>query len=146
MRRPRPFLIACAAILALALLPSQALALSPVIADCNAHTKLTRSYTVSQLRNALATMPADIKEYTSCYQIIEYQLYHQLGRPVPGSAGSSSGGSGISAPILIVIIVVIVAGGGLAYAAWRRGAGGEGGDGEGPPQGPPQGPPAGPAG
>lgn len=135
MRSPRPFLIACAAILALALLPSQALAVSPVIADCNAHTKLTRHYSVSQLRNALATMPADVKEYTSCYQTIQTQLYHQLGKKAPGSAGSSSGGSGISAPVLIVIIVVIVVGGGLAYAAWRRGDGGDGG-GQGPPAAP----------
>ncbi len=135
MRSPRTFLIACAAILALAILPSQALAISPVIADCNAHTKLTKHYTESQLRTALATMPADVKEYTSCYQTIQDQLYHQLGKPVPGSAGSSSGGSGISAPILIVIIVIIVVGGGLAYAAWRRGAGG-GDDGGEPPSGP----------
>lgn len=136
MRSPRPLLIACVAILALALLPSQALAISPVITDCNAHTKLTKHYTVSQLRNALATMPADVKEYTSCYQTIEDQLYHQLGKTVPGSAGSSSGGSGISAPILIVIIVIIVAGGGLAYAAWRRGAGGGEEGGDEPPSGP----------
>jgi hypothetical protein len=132
MRSLRPLLIACAAIFALTLLPSRALAISPVIADCNTHTKLTQHYTVSQLRNALATMPADVKEYTSCYQIIQDQLYHQLGKPVPGSAGSSGGGSGISAPILIVIIAIIVVGGGLAYAAWRRGAGG----GEEPPSGP----------
>jgi hypothetical protein len=135
MRTLKRFLIAGAAILALAFLPSQALAISPVTADCNAHTKLTKHYTVSQLRNALATMPADVKEYTSCYQTIEDQLYHQLGKPVPGSASSSSGGSGISAPVLIVIIVVIVVGGGLAYAAWRRGGGGDGG-GSGPPAAP----------
>lgn len=135
MRSPRAFLIACAAILALVLLPSQALAVSPVIADCNAHTKLTKHYSVSELRNALATMPADVKEYTSCYQTIQDQLYRQLGKTVPGSAsGTSSGGSGISTPVLIVIIVIVVVGGGLAYAAWRRG--GEGGDGEEPPAGP----------
>lgn len=141
MRSPRTYLIACAAILALALLPSQALAISPVTADCNTHTRLTKHYSVDALRNALATMPADVKEYTSCYQIIEDQLYHQLGKPVPGSAGSSSGGSGISAPILIVIIVVLLVGGALAYAAWRRG-----GEGDGEGEGGDQGPPAGPAG
>ena len=137
MRSLRLILIAWVATLGLAVLPGQALAISPVIADCNAHTKLTHSYTVSQLRTALATMPADVKEYTSCYQIIQAALYHKLGKPVPGSAGSSGGGSGISAPILVVIIVVIVVGGGLAYAAWRRGAGeGEGGpDGGGDPPG-----------
>jgi hypothetical protein len=145
MRSPRTYLIACAAILALAILPGQALAISPVTADCNTHTRLTKHYSVDELRNALATMPADVKEYTSCYQIIEDQLYHQLGKPVPGSAGSSSGGSAISAPILIVIIVVIVVGGALAYAAWRRGGEGDGG-GDGDGEGGGQGAPAGPAG
>jgi hypothetical protein len=132
MRSLRTSLIACAAILTLAVLPSQALAISPVITDCNAHTKLTQHYTVSQLRTALATMPADVKEYTSCYQVIEDQLYHQLGKPVPGAAGASSGSSGISTPVLIVIIVIVIVGGGLAYAAWRRGPG----DGDGPPAAP----------
>jgi hypothetical protein len=136
MRTLRPLLLASLATVALALLPSQALAISPVIADCNTHTRLTHHYSVSQLRSALATMPADVKEYTSCYQTIQDQLYHQLGKPVPGSAGTSGGGSFISAPVLIVIIVVIVIGGALAYAAWRRG-GGDGGS---------QGPPAAPAG
>ena len=135
MRRPKLILIACAAALCLACLPSQALALSPVISDCNAHTKLTQSYSVSQLRNALATMPADVKEYTSCYQIIQDTLYKKLGKPVPGSASSSSSSSFISAPVLIVIIIVIVIGGGLAYVAWRRG-GEDGGEGQPPPAGP----------
>ncbi|HET9719748.1 MAG TPA: hypothetical protein VFP55_06710 [Solirubrobacteraceae bacterium] len=137
MRTLRPFLIAGAAILALSLLPSRALALSSVITDCNAHTKLTQHYTIAELRNALATMPADVKEYTSCYQIIQTQLYHQLGKPVPGSSGSSSGNSFISAPLLIAIIVIVVLGGALAYAAWRRGdGGGPGGGGQGPPAAP----------
>lgn len=128
-------MIACAAILALAL-PSPALAISPVTADCNAHTKLTHTYSVGELRNALATMPADVKEYTSCYQTIQDQLYRQLGKTVPGSASASSTSSGISTPVLIVIIVIIVVGGGLAYSAWRRGAGGGDGGGAGPPAAP----------
>jgi hypothetical protein len=136
MRSLRPFLIACAAILALAVLPGSALAISPVTADCNAHTKLTHPYSVGQLRKALATMPADVKEYTSCYQTIQDQLYRQLGKTAPGSASSSGGSSGISTPVLIVIIVIILVGGGLAYAAWRRGAGGGDGGAGGPPPAP----------
>ncbi len=121
MRSLRPLLIACALAGAL-LVPSQALALSPVITDCNTHNALTHHYSVSQLRHALATMPADVKEYTACYQIIDDQLFRQLGRRVPGSgSGSSGGGSFVSTPILIAVIVVILLGGGLAYAAWRRG-------------------------
>ena len=58
--------------------------LSPPVADCNAHGGLTRHYTVKQLQKALATMPADIKQYTSCPDVIDHQLLVQLGK-LPGS-------------------------------------------------------------
>lgn len=114
----------------LTILPAAALAGSPVTTDCYRHTMLTRHYTVAQLRAALATMPADVKEYTSCYTVIEDQLFHQLGKPVPGSgdqsgggSSGSSGGSFISTPLLVALIVIVVGGAGFTYAAWRRGRG-----------------------
>lgn len=128
MRSLRPLLVTCAAVAALLVLPGQALAISPVTTDCNTHNKLTHHYSVSELRNALATMPADVKEYTSCYQVIEDQLFHQLGKKAPssGSGSSTSGGSSsfLSTPVLIIVILVIVLGGGLAFIAARRGGGG----------------------
>lgn len=127
----KPILLACATVLALALLPAQALAVSRATADCNAHNKLTRHYSVAELRTALNTMPADVKEYTSCYQIIQDQLFRQLGKKVPSSSSGSSNGSSssfISTPLLIVIIVVILLGGVLALLAARRGGGAGGGN------------------
>lgn len=128
MLRVKPILLVCATALALALLAAPALALSPATKDCYAHNRLTRHYTVSELRKALATMPADVKEYTGCYQAEQDQLFHQLGQPVPGqhsgSGGGGSSGSFISTPLLIVLIVVVLAGGGLALLAARRGGGG----------------------
>jgi hypothetical protein len=129
MPRVKSIWLVSTALFALALLPSQAQAMTRPTADCYAHNnKLTRHYSVAQLRNALATMPADVKEYTSCYEVIEDQLFRQLGRPVPGTGRSSrsSTGSVISTPLLIVLIVVVLGGGGLAYVAWRRGGGGGG--------------------
>ena len=124
MRSLRPLLVACAAVAALLVLPGQALAISPVTTDCNAHTKLTHHYSVSELRTALATMPADVKEYTGCYQVIEDQLFLQLGKKPPnsGSTSSSNGGSSsfLSTPVLIAVILVIVLGGVLAFIAARR--------------------------
>lgn len=115
-------ILACLGALAVAASPADAE--SAATRDCYAHNKLTRHYSVSQLRTALATMPSEIKEYTDCYQVEEDQLFRQLGKPVPGthgSSGQSSGGSFISTPLLIVIIVVVLAGGALALVAARRG-------------------------
>lgn len=96
--------------------------LSGAVSDCNRHLRLTEHYSVAQLRNALATMPADVREYTPCYGIIQNQLFKQIGQ-LPGGSGSASGGSGgsfISTPVLIVIIVIVVGGGAAAYIAYRR--------------------------
>jgi hypothetical protein len=90
--------------------------------DCNAHGRLTQHYTVAQLRSALATMPADVQEYTNCYNVIQSQLLSQI----PGHHGASkdspggSGGSFLSTPLLVVLIVLLVGGGALAGVAIQR--------------------------
>jgi hypothetical protein len=128
MQSLRPYLTVFAAVAALLLVPGRAAALSPVTTDCNAHNKLTRSYSVSELRSALATMPADVKEYTSCYQVIQDELYRKLGQRPPSGSGTGSSGGGsssfLSTPVLIVLIVVILLGGILAFIASKRGEGG----------------------
>src|SRR5437588_5412645 len=107
--------------------------LSPPVADCNAHGGLTRHYTVKQLQKALATMPADIKQYTSCPDVIDHQLLVQLGK-LPGSGGSGSGGGSFLPVWLIVVLVLLVAGGGaFGILAARRSRGGR--DDEPPAQG-----------
>src|SRR5207253_10542398 len=57
-----------------AAMPAAAASGTKVIADCNSHNTLTRSYSVSQLENALRTMPADVAEYTNCRDVIQRAL------------------------------------------------------------------------
>lgn len=122
--RPGRFLLATCLVAAAAGLGAQsAIAARSPLSDCNAHNALTHHYSVAQLRHALATMPAEVREYTACYQIINDQMLRQLGQRIPGSSGgdsNSSGGSLISTPLLIVLIVIVVGGGGAALAAYRR--------------------------
>jgi hypothetical protein len=109
----------------LALNVAAAVAKSGATLDCVKHGRLTRPYTDAELRNALTTMPSEIKEYNSeCYQLIQNQLNTQLGNATVTDTTGTGGGSGsslISAALLIVLGLVVVAGGGFALAARRRG-------------------------
>ncbi len=119
----------------MALMPASALAISPVVQDCDRSTtnSLTGHYTVAQLQQALKTMPTTIAEYSNCEQVINAQLRRQLASHPRGpgrkqgstsSGGLSSIGSGSLLPVaLIVVVVLIVTGGGFLYAR-RRGGGG----------------------
>ena len=101
--------------------------LSPVVADCNAHGRLTRHYSVTQLRSALASIPADIAEYTDCHDVIQHQLLVQLG-DLPGSGGSGQGGGSFLPTWLIVVLAVLIAGAGgfgVLELRNRRGGGGD---------------------
>ncbi|MGI8863211.1 MAG: hypothetical protein ACR2JH_02230 [Solirubrobacteraceae bacterium] len=93
-----------------------------VIADCNSHLKLTQSYSAVDLRSALTTMPASVKEYTNCYDVIQRSLLSRLGKSVaPGAVGSgSSGGSSFSAPVIIVLAVLLLGAAGFGVQALRR--------------------------
>jgi hypothetical protein len=114
------FVLVAAMTAAVAVQPAFA-APSPVITDCNAHGSLTKHYSVAQLHTALSTMPADVQEYTDCYNVIQNQLETQVaGHKVDPNSSSGSGGGGISTPLLIVIIVLVVGGGALAGVALQR--------------------------
>jgi hypothetical protein len=107
---------------AASLLPATAGAagLSPAVADCNTHNHLTHHYSIAQLRNALATMPADIQEYTNCQDVIQRQLLAQLGT-LRGNRGSGSGGgSFLPTPVIVVLVLIVVGGVGFGTYAWRR--------------------------
>jgi hypothetical protein len=111
-------------ILAAPLAPTAArAAASNPTADCNANSRLTAHYTPAQLRHALATMPADVKEYTDCYDVIQRTLLADLGQ-LHGSGSGGSGGSFLPTPVLIVLIVLVLGGAGLATVALRRRGGG----------------------
>jgi hypothetical protein len=100
-----------------------------VIQDCYTHGKLTRSYPPKELRQALHSMSAYIKQYTACQNVIEDAL--QNPDSVKNNGTGSGGGSSISTGLIIVIVVVVVAI--LAFGALllrrRRTLGGGGDDG-----------------
>ena len=93
---------------------------SPV-ADCNAHLRLTRYYTPQQLQQGLNTMPADIKEYTDCYGVLQNQLLAELGAGhVHSVPTAGSGGSFLPTPLLVVLGVLVLAAAGFGVVAVRR--------------------------
>jgi hypothetical protein len=120
----RRFSILAAVFCALAFAaPAAAATASGPTADCNVHQQLTAHYTVSQLRRALATMPAEIKEYTDCYDVIQRQLLAQLGKPGSASgtnASSSSGSSFLPTPVIVVLVLLILAGVTFGAVALRK--------------------------
>jgi hypothetical protein len=97
---------------------------APVIADCQAHLRLTHHYTVAQLQNALATLPADVGEYSNCRQVIESALTHPGGKGANNGTGSGSGGSFLPTPVIVVLVLLVLAAVGFgAYSVRRRGGG-----------------------
>lgn len=107
---------------------------APAISDCNANGKLTQHYSVTQLREALSTMGADVKEYTDCYDVIQRELLAQIGSS-HGSGGGShgSGGSFLPTPLIVVLVLLVLGAGGFSVFAARRrgGADGDAGPGSG---------------
>jgi hypothetical protein len=79
---------------------------NPIINDCFTHGRLTRQYSVPALRHALAVMPAEVKQYSNCYDVIQTSLANG-GKP--GGLGSGGGGSFLPTPVLVVLIIVVLA-------------------------------------
>jgi hypothetical protein len=111
------------------------------ISDCNDHSTLTQYYSPSALRQALAQMPGDVKEYTDCYDVIERQLFKELGKSSPGTSTTGSSSSSSFLPTWLIIVIVVLALAAITFGAMairRRsgGPGGSGGSGPGGPSGP----------
>jgi hypothetical protein len=105
---------ACEAVPALA-------ATSPVITDCNAHGALTRSYSIAQLREALATMSASTKEYTNCPDVINRAIAAAVaGGKTHGGTGTSGSGSFLPTPVIVILVVLVLAGVTFGAVAVRR--------------------------
>jgi hypothetical protein len=129
MRRwKRAIVLGCAVTVltggALAVPSAWAAAGNPIINDCEASGQLTHAYTLSQLRHALAVMPASVKQYTNCYDVIQQALIQarKTGSAGPAASGGS-GGSFLPTPVLIILIVLVLAAlglGGLALVRRRR--------------------------
>ena len=114
-------LLAAVAVVLLSAPPSLAAQQTQVVADCNAHGQLTHQYSLVQLRGALATIPAAIKEYTNCYDVIQRQLLAKVaGTHDGGGSESGSGGSFLPLPVIIILAVLVLAAGGYAVLAVRR--------------------------
>jgi hypothetical protein len=91
-------------------LPARAGIGGAALADCNAHDTLTQGYTVAELRNALATMPASMKEYTDCQDVISRALTNALANGgTSNGSGSGSGGSFLPTPVIVVLVVLVLA-------------------------------------
>jgi hypothetical protein len=63
---------------------------SDVIRDCNDNGHLTKSYSQKEYRDALAQMPADIRQYTDCESVIR--------RAQLGLANSTGGTASVQNP------------------------------------------------
>jgi hypothetical protein len=100
--------------------PASAAGLSGPIADCDHNGRLTRSYSIAQLHQALATIPADVAEYSPCYLVIQQALLARLaGQRLHGGSGDG-GGSFLPTWLIAVLALALAGGGGFAALAWRR--------------------------
>jgi len=102
------------------------------IADCNDHQALTQHYSAATLRTALAIMPAAVREYSNCYDVIEKQLLAEVGTSSAGSGTTTSSSSGSVLPTWLIIVIVILALAALTFGALairRRRVEGPGGPG-----------------
>jgi hypothetical protein len=85
----RRFTVAAVVALCLLLPVTPALASgADVIVDCNDNGHLTKQYSQKEYRSALAQMPADIRQYTDCENIIRRA---QLGQPGSSGGDANSG-------------------------------------------------------
>ena len=112
-RRLLALICATAAIGAVALpAPPAPAAGNAVINDCQANGQLTHPYTVGQLRHALSVMPASVKQYTSCFDVVQNALVsaRKHNGTAPASGSSKGGGSSfLPTPVIIILVVLILA-------------------------------------
>jgi hypothetical protein len=111
--------LACALSAGCLCAPSSASALSPAVADCNQHAALTRTYSVAELKTALATMPADIREYTDCYDVIQRTLLGRLGQQ-HGAGSGQGGGSFLPTGVVVVLVLLGLSAVSFAVVALQR--------------------------
>lgn len=118
-------IVAVGWLLCLLATPASAAGLSPPVADCQLHGHLTQTYTAAQLRHGLSTMPAYIREYSGCYNVLQQALLEKIGHL---KGGTASGGSSFLPTWLIVVLAILVLGGAAFGIVALRGRGGPRGD------------------
>jgi hypothetical protein len=72
-------------------------------------------------------MPADVREYSDCSDVLHRALIAELAAAHGGSGGggSSGGGSVLPAPVIGVLAALVVAAAGLGVVALRRRSAGD---------------------
>jgi len=126
MRRPTKLIAPLCAALVLACaggVAAPALAASggnAVINDCESSGQLSKHYTLAQLHHALAVMPASVKQYTDCYDVIARAVATYKTRSGSVTTGGGSGGSFLPTPVIIILVVLILAGVTFGAIAVRR--------------------------
>jgi hypothetical protein len=115
--------LACAAVMSVSALLTLPTALAAggnaIINDCQANGRLTQSYTKAELRHALAIMPASVKQYTSCADVINRALTNPNSLKGSGTGGGS-GGSFLPTPVIIILVVLVLAAVTFGALAIRR--------------------------
>jgi hypothetical protein len=127
--------VVCTLAIAVVAAPSASAAGNKAINDCQNNGKLTGSYTLPQLRHALAIMPASVKEYTNCYDVISQAELAAVGKGKgSGGSGSGSGGSFLPTPVIVILVLLVLAAVtfGAVAVRRRRAAEDDGGPGGGP--------------
>src|ERR1700747_2567870 len=93
---------ACAAVVGAAVPPAMAASGNAVINDCESNGQLTHPYSLQQLQHALAVMPASVKQYTNCYDVIETGLLRAKHKRTGGAGGTgSSSGGFLPTPVIV---------------------------------------------
>jgi hypothetical protein len=93
---------------------------NPVIADCVAHGALSRSYSIQQLHQALASLSATTKEYTNCQDVINRALSAAATTNNDGGTGGSGSSSFLPTPVIVVLVVLVLAAVTFGAVAIRR--------------------------
>jgi hypothetical protein len=126
-------LVCALCVLAVAAVATPALgAGNPILTECKTG-KLSHPYTVSQLRHALNVMPADLKQYSSCFDVVQQALVtaRRNHGTLPAPKNQGSGGSFLPTPVIIILVILILAAvtfGALAVRRRRAGGDSAGGD------------------
>ena len=95
---------------------------NPVIVDCEQHNYVLQGhYTLAELQRAYDSVPAQLREYTTCAQVIQSAITALLaGHHVHGNTGGSSGGGSGLTIVIVAVVVIVLAGGGVAVFAGRK--------------------------
>ena len=91
-----------------------------IINDCESNGQLTHTYTLKELQHALAVMPASVKEYTNCPDVIQQAIASAKRHHGSVPAGSSSGGSFLPTPVIVILVLLLLAAVTFGAVAIRR--------------------------